>query len=122
MDKAAGLATSHALPTEGVEFFAAFLVFVGIVFLCGLFLAWRYRRMERRPEQGSYEQRTAQRAAEPVVMLSVIETPDAIDERATALRISLQDESPPPTGAADLVTTPAPPTDEAQEPDPLERP
>jgi heme/copper-type cytochrome/quinol oxidase subunit 2 len=93
MDKAAGLATSHALPTDEVEFFAVLLAFVGIVILCGLFLAWRYRRMERRREPRSYEQRKAQRAAEPVVMPSVIETRDAIHERATALRINLQDES-----------------------------
>ena len=93
MDKAAGLATSHALPTDEVEFFAVLLVFAGIVFLCGLFLAWRYRRPERRREQQSYEQRKAQRAAEPVVNLSEIERRDAIHERATALRINLQDES-----------------------------
>lgn len=122
MDKAAGLATSHALPTDEAEFFAVFLAFVGIVSLCGLFLACRYRRVERQQEQGMFDERKAQRAAEPTVVLPAIETFDAPNEPATALRINLQDESPPPTGVTDLVTTPAPPTNEAQEPDPAERP
>lgn len=93
MDEATGLATSHALPTDEVEFFAVLLAFVGIVILCGLFLAWRYRRPERRREQQSYEQREARLTAEPVVNLSEIERRDATHERATALRINLQDES-----------------------------
>ena len=57
MDKTPGLATSQAPPTGGVEFIAVFLVFVGVVFLSGLFLAWRYRRMGREQRQGSPEER-----------------------------------------------------------------
>ncbi len=65
MDMTTGLATSHASPTDEVEFIAVFLVFVGIVFLSGLFLAWRYWRMVRRQEQRSSEERKVRRAADP---------------------------------------------------------
>ena len=106
----------------GVEFVAAFLVFVGIIFLTGLFLAWRYRQVERQQEQGMFDEQKAQRAAEATVVLPAIETFDALDEPATALQINLQDESLPPAGVTDLVTTPAPPTNGAQEPDLAERP
>ena len=120
MDKATGLA-ALAGPVDEVEFIAVFLVFVGIVFLSGLFLAWRYRRMERQQGQGSSEEPEAQRAAEPVV-LAEIERLDAVDEQATTIQINLTDESPPPAADTDLVTTPVPPTDDAQNENPQRGP
>ncbi len=89
MDKATGLA-APAGPVDEVEFMAVFLVFVGIVFLSGLFLAWRYWRRDRR---GSSKEPKAQRPAETTVMLSMIERLDAVDEEETDLQINLQDES-----------------------------
>ncbi len=63
MEKATGLAVPTG-PVDEIEFMAVFLVFVGIVFLSGLFLAWRYWRRDRR---GSFKEPKAQRPAHPTV-------------------------------------------------------
>ena len=120
MDKATHLA-APAGPVDEAEFIVVFLVFIGIVSLSGLFLAWRYRRMERQQGQGSSEERKAQRATGPV-MLPEIERLDDVDEQATAIQINLKDESPPPAADTGLVTTPVPPTDNAQDENPQRGP
>ncbi len=86
----AALVAGDPAPQIDEMFVVFFLVFVGVVLLSGLFLAWRYWRRDRR---GSSKEPKAQRPAETTVMLSMIETLDAVDEEETDLQINLQDES-----------------------------
>ena len=105
-----------------VPFWAAFLVFVGIVGLFGLAYSWRYQRIERRQEQGSPKEREALPTAEATMTPSVIARADAVEEWAEALSDRLQGKLPRPASAPGQVSTPVPPADKTQERDPQRGP